>query len=118
MTWSGRYFKLVALDQPETSNKEAERAKEKDVEENMVLKQLKKIQADISIWGLIMASRQHKQALLEAMNKTKLPIDTTTNQLVLLVTSGDITPVISFIDKELPPEGANHNRPFYVTLES
>lgn len=65
-----------------------------------------------------MASQEHKQALLEAMNRTKLPIDTTADQLVLLVTSRDVTLVISFTDKELPPEGANHNRPLYVTLES
>lgn len=115
---SGRYFKPATLDQPETSNKEVERAKDKDVEENLVLKQLKKIQANISILGLIMASQEHRQALLEAMNRTKLPIDVTADQLVSLVTSGDVTPMISFTDKELPPEGANHNRPLYVTLES
>ena len=65
-----------------------------------------------------MASREHKQALLEAMNRTKLPVDTTVDQLVSLVTSVDIMLVISFTDKELPPRGANHNRPLYVTLES
>lgn len=42
MTQNGRYFKLAALDQQETSGKEAEKSKEKD-EENLVLKQLKKI---------------------------------------------------------------------------
>lgn len=51
MTRSGRYFKPSHLDQPEASgkDKEAERQKEKQIEEEAVLKQLKKIQADISI---------------------------------------------------------------------
>jgi len=38
MTRSGRHFKLAALDQLETSRKEGEGSKEKDVEENLVLK--------------------------------------------------------------------------------
>ena len=79
MTRSGRYFKPPHLDQPEASGKdrEAERQKEKQIEEEAVLKQLKKIQADISIWGLLMASRVHREAVLSAMDKSKLSIDTT-----------------------------------------
>jgi len=65
-----------------------------------------------------MASLEHRQVLLEAMNKTKLPIDATIDQLVSLVTSGDVMPMISFTDKKLPLEGSNHNRPLYVTLEN
>lgn len=38
ITRSGRYFKPATLDQLETFGKEAERAKEKDIEENLVLK--------------------------------------------------------------------------------
>ena len=51
MTRSGRYFKPPHLDQPEASgkNKDAESQKEKLLEVEVVLKQLKKIQADISI---------------------------------------------------------------------
>ncbi|KAF5933059.1 hypothetical protein HYC85_029230 [Camellia sinensis] len=58
ITRSGRYFKPPHLDQPETSRKdnEAEKQKEKQLEDEAVLRQLKKIQADISIWGLLMAS--------------------------------------------------------------
>ncbi|KAF5932602.1 hypothetical protein HYC85_028773 [Camellia sinensis] len=62
MTRSGRYFKPPHLDQPEGSgkDKEMEKQKEKQLEEEGVLKQLKKIQADVSIWGLLMASRVHR----------------------------------------------------------
>ncbi|KAF5933448.1 hypothetical protein HYC85_029619 [Camellia sinensis] len=119
MTRSGRYFKPPHLDQPEASgkNKEAEKQKEKQLEEEAVLKQLKKIQADISIWGLLMASRVHRQAVLSAMDKAKPSIETTPEQLVGLVFLGGATPTLTFSDKELPPEGANHNKPLYISVE-
>ncbi|KAF5934680.1 hypothetical protein HYC85_030851 [Camellia sinensis] len=79
MTRSGRYFKPPHLDQPEASgkDKEAEKQKEKELEKEAVLKKLKKIQVDISIWGLLMASRVHRQAVLSAMDKAKLSTETT-----------------------------------------
>lgn len=51
MTKSGQYFKPPHLDQPEASekDKETQKLKEKQLEEEAVLKQLKKIQANISI---------------------------------------------------------------------
>ena len=98
MTRSGRYFKPQHLDQPEASgkDKEAEKQREKQIEEEVVLKQLKKIQADISIWGLLMASRVHRQAVLSAMDKAKLSIDTTPEQLVGLVFQGGGSPALTF----------------------
>ena len=87
------------------------------LEEEAVLKQLKKIQADISIWGLLMASRIHRQAVLSAMDKAKLSIDTTPEQLVGLVFLGGASPTLTFTDKELPPEGADHNNPLYISVE-
>ena len=119
MTRSGRYFKPPHLDQPEASGKdrEAEKQKEKQIEEEAVLKQLKKIQADISIWGLLMASRLHREAVLSAMDKSKLSIDTTPEQLVGLVFPGGGSPALTFSDKELPPEGTNHNKPLYISVE-
>lgn len=119
MTRSGRYFKPPHLDQPEASGKykEAEKQKEKLLEEEVVLKQLKKIQADISIWGLLMASRVHRQAVLSAMDKAKLSIDTTPEQLVGLVFPGGASPTLTFSDKELPPEGTNRNKSLYISVE-
>ncbi|XP_028096791.1 uncharacterized protein LOC114296667 [Camellia sinensis] len=85
-----RYFKPPHLDQLEASekDKEAEKYREKLLEEEAVLKQLKKIQADISILGLLMASRVHRQVVLSTMDKAKLFIDTTPEQLVGLVFPG------------------------------
>ena len=119
MTRRGRYFKPPHIDQLEASGKdrEAEKQKEKQIEEEAVLRQLKKIQADISIWGLLMASRVHRQAVLTAMDKSKLSIDTTPEQLVGLVFPRGGSPALTFSDKELPPEGINHNKPLYISVE-
>lgn len=82
-----------------------------------MLRQLKKITVDISIWGLLMASREHRQALLSLMNKTKLPIEATPDELMSLIMSWEANPMLSFSDKKRPPEGTNHNKPLYVSLE-
>lgn len=82
-----------------------------------MLKQLKKIQADISIRGLLMSSRVHIQIVLATMDKAKLSIETTSEQLVGLVFLGGAAPTLTFSDKELPPEGSTHNKPLYILVE-
>ena len=74
---------------------------EEVAEENPILRQLKKTQAQISIWGLIMASHEHRQAMLDAFNEYDLDADTTPEQLVALVT-GASKPVVAFTDDDLP----------------
>ena len=64
-----------------------------------------------------MASGVHRQAVLSAMDKAKLFIDTTPEQLVGLVFPGRGSPALTFSDKELPPEGTTHNKPLYVSVE-
>jgi len=119
MTRSGRCFKPPHLDQPEASgkDKEVEKQNEKQLEEEAVLKQLKNIQADICIWRLLMASRVHRHVVLSEMDKAKLSIDTTPEQLVGLVFLGGGSPTLTFFDKELPPEGSDHNKPLYISVE-
>jgi hypothetical protein len=73
LTRRGRHFKPTYLeedyprrDPPPTW--EADKAKAlKETEENQALAQLKKTQASISIWGLIMASQKHRDAILESL---------------------------------------------------
>ena len=64
-----------------------------------------------------MASRVHRQAVLSAMDKAKLSIDTTPEQLVGLVFPGGVVPTLTFSGKELPPEGSAHNKPLYILVE-
>ncbi|XP_028084928.1 uncharacterized protein LOC114286047 [Camellia sinensis] len=51
------------------------------------------------------------------MDKAKLSIDTTLEQLVGLVFLGSANPTLTFSDKELPPEGSAHNKPLYIYVE-
>lgn len=74
-------------------DKEIEKEKAKRMEEEL---QLKKIQVDISIQGLLMAPQVHRQAVLSAMDKAKLSIDTTPEHLVGLVFPGSTKPMLIF----------------------
>ena len=51
------------------------------------------------------------------MDKAKLSIDTTPEQLMGLVFPGGASPTLTFMDKELPPEGSEHNKPLYISVE-
>lgn len=85
-------------------------------EEDKVLKQLKKIQADVSIWGLLMASYEHQRAVLKALGGIEVPIDTPPETLVNMVTPYR-KPIIAFTDDDLPPEGPAHNRSLYISVK-
>ena len=74
----GRYFKppLLARDQPGPSQEPQVLAKLPEEErEDLVLKQLKKMQANVSIWGLLVASHKHRQAILNAHTKLNVSVD-------------------------------------------
>lgn len=87
-------------------------------EESPILKQLQKTQAQISIWGLLMASQAHRQAVLDMLNKYDVDANTTPEQLVSLITARQAKPVIAFTDEDLPPQGSTHNLALYITVES
>lgn len=51
------------------------------------------------------------------IDRAKLSIDTTPEQLVRLVFPGGVAPTLTFSNKELPPEGSAHNKPLYILVE-
>lgn len=57
------------------------------VESDIVLKQLQKTQENISLWGLLMASYEHRQSLLKLLSCIQVPIDITLEALVGMVGS-------------------------------
>ena len=89
----------------------------KETEEDKVLAQLKKTQASISIWGLIMASQKHRDAILESMAGKEVPMDTTLEQVLSIMGMTTDESAIIFTTKDLPPEGGDHDRAFYVTID-
>ena len=73
---------------------------------------MKKTQAHVSIWGLLMAYHKHCNALLDALNGKEVPIETTPQEVLLLMrVEAPSHPLLAFFDEKLPPEGATHTRP-------
>ena len=52
----------------------------------MILEQLKKAKANVSIWELLMHSSSHRKALVKALTKMNIQTDTTPEAMVAKVT--------------------------------
>ena len=91
ITRSGKHYKPSFLEKDhlgrnmEEGSKPIEpKRKEEKEEKDRVLTQLKKTQAHVSIWGLLMASHKHRNALLDALNGKEVPIESTPQKCYLL----------------------------------
>src|SRR3954447_6371407 len=80
-----------------------------------VLKQLKRTKADVSVWDLIMASKDHREALLHALVNMRVPTEAAVEDLVAFIQRPQLE--ITFSDKDLPTEGRNHIKPLYIQAE-
>jgi len=58
--------------------------KEEKEEEDRVLSQLKKTQAHVLVWGLLMASHKQRSALLDALNGKEVPIETAPQEVLFI----------------------------------
>ena len=87
-------------------------------EEDEVLKQLQKTQANISLWGLLMASYKHRQNLLDLLNQIQVPITTASQDLNAMIGSINRELTISYFDKDLTKKGKHHNDPLHITVDS
>ena len=84
VTRSGKGYKPV--------EKKVERAVEKkktvgeedsdEPEDDMILEQLKKVKASVSIWKLLMYSSSHKKALVKALTKMSIQTNATPEAMV------------------------------------
>ncbi|XP_043687918.1 uncharacterized protein LOC122639153 [Telopea speciosissima] len=84
---------------------------------NQVLKQLQKTQANISIWGLLMAPPIHGEAVLKALASTQVPIETGPTHLANLVGATYVVNSMTFSDMDLPLEGSNHTKALHITID-
>ena len=66
--------------------------------------QLKKTQAHVSIWGLLMASHKYRSALLDALTGKEVPIPQ--EMLSRMGVKAPSHPLLAFSDDELPPKEA------------
>ena len=106
---------------PETSTKKDSSDKEvnkpvTEIQEDLITEQLKMTKANASVWDLLIYSEVHRKALIDALSQIKIPIDTTPEYMVGLVTQkkhGEVT----FTDDDLPLEGRDHNKALYIAVE-
>ena len=89
ITKSGKHLKPSFLEKDhlgrnmEEGSKSVEhKGKEEKKDEDRVLTQLKKTQAHMSVWVLLMASHKHHNALLDALNGKEVPIKTTPQKVL------------------------------------
>ncbi|XP_077221648.1 uncharacterized protein LOC143855417 [Tasmannia lanceolata] len=119
VTRGGHVFKPAELrvENPAELARASELFKSKsDEEDENLLRQLKKTQANISIWGLLMNSAKHREVILRELNAAKVSVDITPDQLVGLVAMARVSKTLSFTDEDLTLEGRNHSRPLRVTV--
>ncbi|XP_077251880.1 uncharacterized protein LOC143891126 [Tasmannia lanceolata] len=122
VTRGGRIFKPVELraENPAEVVRAPEAQKQNkpscEEEDENLLRQLKKTQAYISIWGLLMASPKHRQVVLRELNAAQVSVDITPNELVGLVAMVRVSKTLSFTDEDLTSEGNNHARSLKITV--
>src|SRR2546425_2345249 len=80
-----------------------------------VLKQLKRTKADVSVWDLVMASKDHREALLRALVNVRVSTEAAAEDLIALIQRPQLE--ITFSDKDLPTEGRNHIKPLFIQAE-
>ena len=82
--------------------------------EYIVIQQLNKLPAQISILALLLSSDVHCEALLK---ETCVPIGVTKSFFEGMVSMVLATNQISFTDDELPPEGREHTLPMHIMVK-
>ena len=73
----GRHFKPPHLETNNLVEAFNRSTQQTPAKEDEVLKQLQKTQANISLWGLLMASYKHCQNLVDLLNQIQVPTTTT-----------------------------------------
>ncbi|XP_077230117.1 uncharacterized protein LOC143863313 [Tasmannia lanceolata] len=121
VTRGGRVFKPgeLRVENPAEVARGVDHQKQKqrlDEEEDNLLNPLKKTQANVSIWGLLMASPKHRQVVLRELNSSQVSIEITPDELVGLVAMTKASKALSFSDEDLPSEGKDYTRPLKITL--
>ncbi|KAI8537836.1 hypothetical protein RHMOL_Rhmol09G0055000 [Rhododendron molle] len=84
---------------------------------DLIQKQLERIPAAISIWGLICSSREHRQMLCHALSRLEIQADITPEAMMSLILPPTSKHTVVFTDKDLPVEGVDHNRPLHITVK-
>ena len=117
ITRGGRHFKPPHLEADNPLEALSQQAPQPTLEDDLVLKQLQKTQANISLWSLLMASYSHRQAILKLLNQVQIPTDISPEALSAMIGTISQDTVIAFSDKDLPINGTNHNEALNITVD-
>ena len=74
--------------------------------------------ANISLWGLLMASYKHHQNLVDLLNQIQVLTTTTSQDLNAMIGSINRELTISYSDKELTEKGKHHNDPLHIIVDA
>ncbi|KAI8550426.1 hypothetical protein RHMOL_Rhmol06G0105700 [Rhododendron molle] len=85
--------------------------------ENAIQRQLEKILAAVSVWGLIASSKEHHEGLSLALSRITVPTDITPDAMVALVLPLLSKHSVTFTEKDLSIEGTAHNRLLHITVK-
>ncbi|KAF2283486.1 hypothetical protein GH714_010753 [Hevea brasiliensis] len=117
MTKSGRYYPDPPMEKDNVRGKAKVLAEEDtDKEDDQFLRQLKRTQASVMVWELLLASEKHRTALTKALSALKVSTEITPEEIAKVVLKED-GGHITFSDHDLPAEGRNHSRALFVTAE-
>ena len=117
ITRGGRHFKPHHLKADNPLEALSQQAPQLTLEDDLVLKQLQKTQANISLWSLLMASYSHRQAVLKLLNQVQIPTNISPKALGAMIGIVSQDTVIAFFDKDLPINGTNHNEALNITVD-
>ena len=84
----------------------------------MVFKQLQKTQANIYLWGLLMALYKHCQNLVDLFNQIQVLTTTTSQDLNAMIGSISRELTIFYFNKDLTKKGKHQNDPLHITVDA
>ncbi|OVA04831.1 hypothetical protein BVC80_8659g11 [Macleaya cordata] len=93
-----------------------QKSTEQKEEDELIVEQLKRTTANVSVWGLLEAPTRHRNAVLEALSSIQVSTEITPDELVATVAHVHSIQTISFSDEDLPKEGPRHNRALNITI--
>ena len=119
MTRSGRHYQVPSSLPANDKGRGVENLPmpEMTIEESKILDQLKKTQANITLWGLFMSSQVNRNTLIKLLTGPIVPPSTTPEEVVNLVGSLTSTQMLSFSEEDIPKIGPNHNHALNISIE-
>src|ERR1044072_6293226 len=85
--------------------------------EYVVVDQLNRIPAKISLLALLLNSDSHRNALLKVLNEAHVTQDITVDKFEGIVNNITANNFLTFSDDDLPPEGVRHNKALHISIK-